>query len=62
MLGVTVFGIFLTPVFYYVIQWLSDLRGRTAVESVAAADLGAAPAAEGSIRPPHDGTGFTSRP
>ncbi len=27
MLGVTLFGIFLTPVFYYVIQWLKDLRG-----------------------------------
>src|SRR5262249_143316 len=27
MLGVTLFGIFLTPVFYYVIQWLSDVRG-----------------------------------
>jgi multidrug efflux pump subunit AcrB len=26
MLGVTIFGIFLTPVFYYVIQWLKDLR------------------------------------
>ncbi len=26
MLGVTIFGIFLTPVFYYVIQWLSDRR------------------------------------
>jgi multidrug efflux pump subunit AcrB len=26
MLGVTLFGIFLTPVFYYVIQWLIDLR------------------------------------
>jgi multidrug efflux pump len=24
MLGVTLFGIFLTPVFYYVIQWLND--------------------------------------
>ncbi len=24
MLGVTLFGIFLTPVFYFVIQWLSD--------------------------------------
>jgi hydrophobe/amphiphile efflux-1 (HAE1) family protein len=30
MLGVTVFGIFLTPVFYYVIQWVSDLRRRSA--------------------------------
>jgi multidrug efflux pump subunit AcrB len=26
MLGVTMFGIFLTPVFYYVIQWFKDLR------------------------------------
>jgi len=24
MLGVTVFGIFLTPVFYYVIQWFGS--------------------------------------
>ncbi len=26
MLGVTLFGIFLTPVFFYVIQWASDMR------------------------------------
>jgi Cu/Ag efflux pump CusA len=26
MLGVTLFGIFLTPVFYYVIEWVNDLR------------------------------------
>ena len=26
MLGVTFFGIFLTPVFYYVIQWFADRR------------------------------------
>jgi multidrug efflux pump subunit AcrB len=26
MLGVTLFGIFLTPVFFYVIQWFKDLR------------------------------------
>ena len=26
MLGVTFFGIFLTPVFYYVIQWLGDRK------------------------------------
>ena len=31
MLGVTLFGIFLTPVFFYVIQWLADWRlSRTA--------------------------------
>jgi hypothetical protein len=27
---VTLFGIFLTPVFYYVIQWVNDLRRRRA--------------------------------
>ena len=27
MLGVTLFGIFLTPVFYYVIQWFKDRHG-----------------------------------
>jgi hydrophobe/amphiphile efflux-1 (HAE1) family protein len=27
MLGVTLFGIFLTPVFFFVIQWLTSLRG-----------------------------------
>jgi multidrug efflux pump subunit AcrB len=27
MLGVTLFGIFLTPVFYYVIQWVKDRQG-----------------------------------
>jgi multidrug efflux pump len=30
MLGVTLFGIFLTPVFYYVIQWFNDRRERAA--------------------------------
>src|SRR5207244_22572 len=28
MLGVTLFGIFLTPVFYYVIQWFKDSLAR----------------------------------
>ena len=32
MLGVTLFGIFLTPVFYYVIQWFTDLRARNGDE------------------------------
>jgi multidrug efflux pump len=31
MLGVTLFGIFLTPVFYYVIQWFKDLRAEPSV-------------------------------
>ncbi len=30
MLGVTLFGIFLTPVFFYVIQWLADRRAARA--------------------------------
>ncbi len=29
MLGVTLFGIFLTPVFYFVIQWFSDKRAES---------------------------------
>jgi multidrug efflux pump subunit AcrB len=28
MLGVTLFGIFLTPVFFYVIQWVQDVRAK----------------------------------
>lgn len=32
MLGVTFFGIFLTPVFYYVIDWLTDRRTTKVVE------------------------------
>jgi len=32
MLGVTLFGIFLTPVFYYVIQWVGDLRAAKSEE------------------------------
>jgi multidrug efflux pump len=26
MIGVTLFGIFLTPVFYYVVTWFSDRK------------------------------------
>ena len=36
MLGVTVFGIFLTPVFYYVIQWSLGRRGETPVARLTA--------------------------
>jgi multidrug efflux pump len=32
MLGVTLFGIFLTPVFYYVIQWFKDMRPSSPTE------------------------------
>ncbi len=33
MLGVTLFGIFLTPVFYYVIQWFKDRRATPAKDA-----------------------------
>jgi hydrophobe/amphiphile efflux-1 (HAE1) family protein len=33
MLGVTLFGIFLTPIFFYVIQWITDRRGTNAPPS-----------------------------
>lgn len=36
MLGVTMFGIFLTPVFYYVIQWFSDRRQEKKAHAIAA--------------------------
>jgi multidrug efflux pump len=32
MLGVTLFGIFLTPVFFYTIQWFKDVRGKNMKE------------------------------
>src|SRR5206468_4651631 len=32
MLGVTAFGIFLTPVFFFVIQWFKDRRGESLPE------------------------------
>jgi multidrug efflux pump len=41
MLGVTLFGIFLTPVFYYVIQWVKDSRGAPLTVTEAEDDTGA---------------------
>jgi multidrug efflux pump len=48
MLGVTLFGIFLTPVFYYVIQWFGskkpeDLDPKKAAEGERIVDNGAFP-------------------
>jgi multidrug efflux pump len=40
MLGVTLFGIFLTPVFYYVIQWVSDRWPKRADEEPAHGERG----------------------
>lgn len=36
MLGVTLFGIFLTPVFYYVIQWFGERRQAESISAAAA--------------------------
>ena len=43
MLGVTLFGIFLTPVFFYVIQWFNDLRQRRAEAKERLCLVGCAP-------------------
>jgi multidrug efflux pump subunit AcrB len=61
MLGVTLFGIFLTPVFFFVIGWLGELRTRTrqngdptALEVIAApTGITTAPAAQGPAGWPH---------
>jgi hypothetical protein len=39
MLGVTLFGIFFTPVFYVVVRWMTS-RGKSAAPAAAAADHG----------------------
>jgi multidrug efflux pump len=44
MLGVTFFGIFLTPVFYVVIRWVAERRRKPASESSPALPPSAAPA------------------
>jgi multidrug efflux pump len=56
MLGVTLFGIFLTPVFFFVIQWLKDRAGVTgpAVEEAAPVthiDVGPAAHSDGVVAP-----------
>ena len=33
--GVTLFGIFLTPVFFYVVDWLTNRKGRPNTSSTA---------------------------
>jgi multidrug efflux pump subunit AcrB len=56
MLGVTAFGIFLTPVFFFVIQWLKDRRGVELPEvggaAPAAGPIGPTQHAEGVMPPP----------
>ncbi|HKB41492.1 MAG TPA: efflux RND transporter permease subunit, partial [Gemmataceae bacterium] len=60
MLGVTLFGIFLTPIFFYVIQWFSDWRRppKSPADQEPAALLppadGPAPGKEASTHPQPD--------
>ena len=35
MIGVTLFGLFLTPVFFYVVDWLTNRKGRPAAAPTA---------------------------
>jgi multidrug efflux pump len=64
MLGVTLFGIFLTPVFFYVIGWVTDRWWKPAAEDGAdslAPDL--SPVPEDVLHPPASGDGhMTARP
>ena len=46
MLGVTFFGIFLTPVFYFVIRWITSRGGRAASAETARVDGHAGPTPE----------------
>jgi multidrug efflux pump subunit AcrB len=50
MLGVTLFGIFLTPVFYYVIQWFNDRRSRPVAAVLPAHQTHVLPGEETGIR------------
>ncbi|HKI32094.1 MAG TPA: efflux RND transporter permease subunit, partial [Gemmataceae bacterium] len=60
MLGVTVFGIFLTPVFFFVIQWVAGGRRGEAKKPAAPAEADATPPVQGmpetavrAVPPPH---------
>jgi multidrug efflux pump len=59
MLGVTLFGVFLTPVFFYVIQWFTD-RWRGETPAIAEDALAPAPSHEGLWI--EDGEHLTDRP
>jgi multidrug efflux pump len=52
MVGVTLFGIFLTPVFYFSLQWLGERRRAPAPPAAAAAGGDQRPSPEGIRRPP----------
>ncbi len=62
MLGVTIFGIFLTPVFYYVIQWFADRGPVPAANGEVGADGHVRPVLQTHDGPLPDGDGYHVRP
>ncbi len=62
MLGVTLFGIFLTPVFFYVIQWVKDLRRPLPPRAAAVGPVSPVSPVPQGLPGTHGGTGITSRP
>jgi len=62
MLGVTLFGIFLTPVFFYVIQWVKDLRRPLPPAAVSVGPTEPLPPTPKSLPEVPGATGITSRP
>src|SRR5207249_771459 len=62
MLGVTLFGIFLTPVFFYVIQWVKDLRRPLPPQVVSVGPAGPSHSPREGLPAEPGATGITSRP
>jgi multidrug efflux pump len=61
MLGVTIFGIFFTPVFYVVIRWLTERKGAVGADK-AVAPVGVHDAALGSAGASPDGQTAANEP
>ena len=57
MLGVTIFGIFFTPVFYFVVRWLTERKGATPDLALKTAEVRQA---TGALAGPH-GDGITQQ-
>jgi hydrophobe/amphiphile efflux-1 (HAE1) family protein len=62
MLGVTLFGIFLTPVFFYVIQWWTDRRPKREAETEESEELPLAAAQEPEMVHMGYGSGHKTSP
>jgi multidrug efflux pump len=59
MLGVTIFGIFFTPVFYVVIRWLTERKGPAPADKAAAVALAHEAALDTAIQKADGQTGKT---